>query len=327
MRIYFAPLEGVTDAVYRRVHRQCFAGVDKYFMPFVSPSPVMSFTLRVRRDFSPAENAGMPVIPQILAKDADCFLLLACSFADMGYPEVNLNLGCPSGTVTGKGKGAAMLRDLDALRRFLDAIYAHPPLPISIKARIGYDDPEKWPALLHLFSGYPVHELILHPRTRQEAYGGKPHKDAYALGLQSGPFPWVYNGNLFTAADCRQLLQEYPGTAALMLGRGLAANPALAQEAKGGEPLGLDALVHFHDRLYAAYLQDRAETAVVGRMHLIMHYLSYCFENPQKPRRAIRKATTAEEYAAAVDGLLKNCPLKAVPAFDPILEGCETEPF
>ena len=323
MRIYFAPLEGVTDAVYRRVHRACFGGVEKYFMPFVSPTPAMSFTLRVRRDFSPDQNAGMPAVPQILAKDAPCFLQLASAFGEMGYPEVNLNLGCPSGTVTGKGKGAAMLRDLDALRRFLDQIYAHPPLPISIKTRIGYDDPDKWPALLAVYQDYPVHELIVHPRTRQEAYGGKPHRDAYALGLKEGRFPWVYNGNLFTAADCRALLEAYPGTAALMLGRGLAANPALAQEACGGPVLTREALCQFHDRLYAAYLKDRSETAVVGRMHLIMHYLSYCFENPQKPRRAIRKATTAAEYADAVGNLFSECALKETPAFDPVLEGCE----
>ena len=129
MILYFAPLEGFTDAIYRRVHHACFGGVDKYFMPFISPSESLSFTSRQQADFSPTENDGVPAVPQILAKDPNRFLIMSRLLRDAGYTEVNLNLGCPSGTVTAKGKGAGMLRDPDALSRFLDAVFTKAPMP------------------------------------------------------------------------------------------------------------------------------------------------------------------------------------------------------
>ena len=107
--IYFAPMEGVTDAVYRRVHHAHFGGVDKYFIPFISPTQNLVLTPRERNNVSPDVNAGMRVVPQVLTKKADHFLWAAQLLHDMGYEEINLNIGCPSGTVTAKGKGAGML--------------------------------------------------------------------------------------------------------------------------------------------------------------------------------------------------------------------------
>ena len=151
MNIYFAPMEGVTDAIFRRVHRRHFDGVDKYFMPFISPTKSMTFTRREQFDMSPAQNAGMPAVPQILCNSAASFNELAILLRDMGYRELNLNLGCPSGTVTAKGKGSGLLRTPDRLRELLDGIYAHPVLPISIKTRIGYESAEEWPRLLAIY--------------------------------------------------------------------------------------------------------------------------------------------------------------------------------
>ena len=182
MRIYFAPMEGVTDAVYRRVHRRHFDGVDKYFLPFISPSHSMTFNRREKFDMSPEQNASMPAVPQILTNDETYFERLSAILRDLGYREVNLNLGCPSGTVTAKGKGSGLLREPDRLKLFLDGIFAHPILPVSVKTRIGYDDPGEWPALWSLLREYPFLEIILHPRTRQEFYTGTPHREACDLG-------------------------------------------------------------------------------------------------------------------------------------------------
>ena len=179
MRIYYAPLEGLTDAIYRRVHHATFSGIEKYFMPFISPSSSLSFTSRQQSDIDPKENMGVPAVPQILCKDAGLFLEMAKLLLDAGYTEVNLNLGCPSGTVTAKGKGAGMLKDQDVLARFLDIIYAKSPLPVSLKTRCGYESPDEWPRLLNLFLCYPIHEWILHPRTWREFYNGAPHRDFF----------------------------------------------------------------------------------------------------------------------------------------------------
>ena len=317
LSIDFAPLEGLTDALYRRVHRGAFGGVRKYYMPFVSPSRSLSFTSRQQWDISPAANGGMPAVPQILAKDAELFLDMAALLRDAGYPEVNLNLGCPSGTVTAKGKGAGMLRDLDALRRFLDAVYARSPLPVSLKTRIGYDDAGQWPALLDLIVQYPVHEWILHPRTCRDFYHGAPHRACYGEALARAPFPVIYNGDLFTVSETRAFLLAYPHAPGIMLGRGLAVNPALAQAAQGGPALTLDALITFHDRLLTAYARDWPAGAAVGRMHGIMAYLTQALDCPEPARRRLRRSTTLDQYTDAAADLFRASAVLPEPRFTP----------
>ena len=317
MQLDFAPLEGLTDAIYRRVHHATFGGIRKYYMPFVSPAASLSFTSRQQRDISPAANAGVPAVPQILARDAELFLAMAARLRDAGYAEVNLNLGCPSGTVTAKGKGAGMLRDVNALRRFLDTVYGRSPLPVSLKTRIGFDDPGEWPRLLTLFTQYPAREWILHPRTCREQYQGAPHRTCYGEALRAAAFPVIYNGDLFTAQDAKDFLAEYPACPGLMLGRGLAANPALAQEIQGGPKLTLDALVTFHDRLYAAYLKEWPENAVVGRMHGIMAYLTQAVDCPDSDRKRLRKATSPAAYEDAAAHLFRESAIRTPPRFTP----------
>lgn len=314
MTVYFAPLEGLTDAVYRRVHASCFSGVDKYFIPFVSPTSNLSFNARELRAVAPENNQGINAVPQLLTRDASHFLWAAHALQDMGYGEVNLNLGCPSGTVTAKGKGSGFLRDPDGLRAFLDAIYAASPIPVSIKTRIGYESPEEWPALAAMFADYPVHETIIHPRTRVQMYKGMPYAECYAAAADKVRRP-VYNGDLFTADDCRACLAQHPATTALMLGRGLIANPALAQELHGGECLTHDMLRRFHDRLYQAYMERYPKNVVLGRMREAMKYISCCFEDAAKPCKALRKAQYLDGYLDAADRLL-SLPLKDKPGYE-----------
>ncbi len=317
MFLDFAPLEGLTDAVYRRVHHASFPGVRQYYMPFVSPSVSLSFTSRQQRDISPAANLGVPAVPQILAKDARLFIAMASLLRDAGYTEVNLNLGCPSGTVTAKGKGAAMLRDADSLARFLDAVFARSPLPVSLKTRIGFDDAGAWPRLLRLFIQYPAAAWFLHPRTCREQYHGAPHRDCYAEALKAAPFPVIYNGDLFTAEEAKAFLKEFPYCPGLMLGRGLAVNPALAREILGGAKLSIEELQAFHDRLYRAYLAEWPESAVVGRMYGVMYYLVQALSCPDAARRRLRKAASVSEYGDAAARLFRESEILSPPRFTP----------
>lgn len=318
MRIYFAPMEGVTDAIFRRAHHDLFTGVHTYYIPFVSPTQNMFFTPRDLSHIAPEHNQGIPTVPQVMAKNTEYFLWAAGQLRDMGYSEVNLNLGCPSGTVTAKNKGSGLLRQMDLLRPFLDGIYAGSPLPISIKTRIGFDSPDEWPALLQLFSEYPVHELIIHPRTRTQFYKGTPHKEAFGPAFEKMRCPLVYNGDLVTHQDCADLLSEYPDTAALMLGRGLIANPALAREMNGGAGLTLSEIIAFHDRLWQEYLTRYHASFAISRMRNVMLHLSCCFESPEKAFKAIRKSTTAPAYLDAVHRLFENHRLLDHPRYFPL---------
>ena len=307
--IRFAPMEGLTDTIYRRTHHQHFGGVGKYYIPFVSPTQHHVFTPKELRAIGPEHNAGIPTVPQILAKDAEHFLWAAGEMAAMGYEEVNLNIGCPSGTVTAKGKGAGMLRDLYALDALLHEVCGKASIAISVKTRIGFDSPDEWPEILDVLAEHPVKEIIIHPRTRQGFYKvGTLHADAFRLAAERG-LPLVYNGDLFTAADCAALQAEYPYMP-MMMGRGLICNPALAREACGGAPLNKAELRTFHDALWEAYRQARPLDQAHSRMRELMIYMSCCFADADKAAKNVRKSNP-KNYEEAVDRLFEHdlaCP-------------------
>ena len=254
-------------------------------------------------------------MPQVLTKKADHFLWAAQLLHDMGYEEINLNVGCPSGTVTAKGKGAGMLLDPDALDRFLEEIYAHSPVKVSIKTRIGFFSTEEFDDLLAVYNRYPVHELIIHPRTREQYYKGTPHRDVYTACEGKTKLPLVYNGDLFTPQDCRSFAEQHPVARALMLGRGMLANPALAQTARGGAPLTRESLQAFHDDLFAAYKQAYHTSAVLGRMREVAKNIACCFEGADKPLKAARKANSIAVYEDAMARLFGDYTLSANPCF------------
>lgn len=312
MDIRFAPMEGLTDTVYRRTHARFYGGVSKYYIPFISPTQHHVFTPKELRAIGPEHNAGIPTVPQLLAKDAEHFLWAAGELHEMGYDEVNLNIGCPSGTVTAKGKGAGMLRDLDSLRGFLDGVFAKAPLAVSVKTRVGFESPEEWPAILDLLAGYPFREIILHPRTRAGFYkAGTIFPETFRMAAQRN-LPLVYNGDLFTAEDCAALQQEYPDMP-MMMGRGLVCNPALAREACGGAPLSIPEFREFHDALYDAYRRDRTLEQAHSRMRELMTYMACCFQDAEKAAKAIRKSKPAN-YEDAVNRLF-DCELADPPCF------------
>lgn len=315
MQVYFAPMEGITDTIYRRIHFSCFGGVDKYFIPFISPTQNLRFTSRELSAISPEANRGLPVVPQILTMNSEHFIWMARALQEVGYGEINLNLGCPSGTVTAKGKGAGMLRDPEGLRRFLDDIYSACTASVSIKTRIGYDDFREWELLSELFAEYPISELIVHPRTRQEFYAGTPHLHCLQTSIKGFPFPVVYNGNLFSTEDCVEVLEKIEGIGSVMLGRGMVANPALARELKGGPPLTLSELKHFHDRLFREYIDTWSKNHVVGHMLETMHYMLDCFEESAKIRKLFRKSRTPERYMEIAERLFEEYSLRDHPRF------------
>ena len=178
-------MEGITGFVFRNAFHQVFSGVDRYYTPFLSPGPDIGIPKRDRRDILPENNRGVPVVPQILTNRAEDFLKTAELLYDFGYREVNLNLGCPSGTVVAKKKGAGFLSEPALLKNFLDDVFygasrMMPDLRISVKTRIGVNSPEEFPPLLAMFRQYPMSELIIHPRVRKEQYKGLVHMDVFA---------------------------------------------------------------------------------------------------------------------------------------------------
>lgn len=311
MRYEFAPMEGVTGWQYRRAHHRIFGGVDRYFTPFLSPTQDHVFTPRMRRDVEPARNEGVPTVPQVLTKSASDFLWAAGALADMGYTEVNLNLGCPSGTVVTKGKGSGFLGRLTELEQFLDAVFAAATVPISIKTRLGMTDPaEFWP-ILELYNRYPIAQLTIHPRVQRDMYKNTPRMDVFEGALTRANCPVCYNGDLVTASQCEAFAEKFPQVQTLMLGRGLVSNPALARQAKGGAAATREELTAFHAALYEGYCTEFGSVRnAMQRMKEVWFYLAKLFDGAEKLEKRLKKATDPREYEAAAAALLETATLR-----------------
>ena len=301
-----APMEGLTGYVFRKVHAECFGALDRYYTPFLPPPRLGStFGKRNLKELDPANNQSLDVIPQLLTKNADEFVWASRLLEQMGYNEVNLNLGCPSGTVTAKGKGSGFLRDLDALEAFLTDVCERSVLPVSVKTRIGVEDDAEYDDILAMYCRCPLAELIVHPRVQKDRYQGKPRWEPYGESLERAPFPVAYNGDVFSLEDLDKLTGTFPQTQHVMLGRGLLANPALVRMAAGGAPATAAELRHLHDRLFCEYEKDMGAN-VVFRMKEWWFYAKCAFENPLAVHRMVRKARKVDEYLASVERIFST---------------------
>ena len=189
MKYYLAPLEGITGYIYRNTYEKYFHNIDKYFTPFIVPNKSRSFNTKELKDTLPENNKGMNIVPQILTNDSEGFITLSGKLQQLGYNEVNLNLGCPAGTVVSKNRGSGFLAKREELDMFLDEIFKINNMKISIKTRIGKDNSEEFYELIKIYNKYPIEELIIHPRTQKDFYGNKPNLEVFkdALALSTNP--------------------------------------------------------------------------------------------------------------------------------------------
>lgn len=308
MRFAFAPMEGITGRILRELHAARFPGVDCYGLPFVSPTEVHQLTPKQRRELEPGALGCDRLLPQILTKNAADFLWCAGEIAGLGYREVNLNLGCPSGTVVSKGKGAGLLRDVDALDRFLETVFRESPIAVSVKTRIGLEDPAEFGPILRVLQQYPIRELTVHPRTRRELYGGRVHTEAFALAAEMVSVPLCCNGNLFTPADAAAVEAAFPQVRTVMMGRGLLADPSLITRCKGGAR-ERSALLGFHNDLCEAYLASmHPNQAALPKLKELWMYLCLLFPEDGSWKR-MRKCRTWAEFYPLTQELLINRPM------------------
>lgn len=308
MRYYFAPMEGVTGYIYRNAHHDFFPGIDKYFAPFISPSNNGAFHPKELRDVMPENNvAGIVLVPQILANRAEYFIQAANDLKKLGYEEINLNLGCPSGTVVAKKKGAGFLEDPEKLDTFLEEIFSKTNQKISIKTRIGINSPEEFEELLQVYNKYPLEELIIHPRIQKDFYKNHPNLAVFSEAYQKSRNPLCYNGDLFSKKEVDRFCGEYPSVDCVMIGRGLIANPGLVEEIKGEPALTKEHLKAFHDRLYDDYKAILSpEKIVLCKMKEVWSYMVESFTNSQTYAKKIRKVQTPAEYHVVINKLFRE---------------------
>lgn len=310
MKLEMAPMEGITTYIYRNAHARCFGKMDKYYTPFLSLHKEKEFSHKENQEILPEHNEGLYVVPQVLTNSSEDFLIAAKKLKDLGYKEININMGCPSGTVTAKGKGAGILKDTMSLDNFLAEVFEKTPVDVSIKTRIGMEKAQEWEHLLEIYNKYPIKELIIHARVREDYYKNTPNLAAYAYAAENSKNPVCYNGDVFSLEDYNRLKKILPDEENLMIGRGLIANPFLAEELYKESSSGLDKekclrLEAFHNEIYTEYKNIMSgDQNVLFKMKELWTYMIGMWPDAKKQHKLICKSKKCSEYEAIVRELL-----------------------
>ncbi len=318
MKIYFAPLEGITGYVFRNAYEEYYGGIDKYFTPFISPHTKKLMDTREKRDILPENNQGLNIVPQVLTNKAEDLIDLCKQLhEDYGYTEVNLNLGCPSKTVTTKGKGSGFLEYPDQMEEFFDRFFRGSDVKLSIKTRIGYWEVEEAERLFHLYERFPFEEVIIHPRLGSQIYKGTPHYDVFENYLGKTKHSLCYNGDINSLDDLQKLDVKWEKCDKFMLGRGLIARPNMLKETFCLENRDEKKNVlsktewltfkSFHDELvegYYAYMCEDRNT--LFKMKELWTWWAVMFPGQEKILKKIKKASGLQEYRILVNALYEG---------------------
>lgn len=331
MKFYLAPMEGLTGYVVRNAFYHNFDSFDAYFTPFIPAGKRLH--KKMQRDVNPDNNTGLRLIPQILCNHAEDAIELTQILARDGYKNFNMNLGCPSGTVSNKGRGSGFLQYPDELERFLDEIYSHTDFTMSVKTRVGFHDDASWERLVEMYKKYPrMTELIIHPRTQKDFYNGALRMEKFSYAMEQfadSPVPICYNGDINTLEDYIALKEQYPTLDRVMIGRGAFRRPGLInvlrawEEAQSSSPDAstvlhpkLDSedyrrrLRNFHDEILEHYGEAiGGQKDVLFRMKEIWSYLNESFEDSDKLVKKIKKAQNMDDYRLAVEAIFRDLEL------------------
>lgn len=309
MQFYMAPMEGLTGYVFRNAYHKNFGDVDKYFTPFITNRKM---NYKEINDTAPEHNRGMHVVPQVLTNRSEDFCEIAKELEQLGYGTVNLNLGCPSGTVAAKNRGAGFLALPEELDSFLEEIFLKCPIKISVKTRIGVESPQEWSRLLAIYEKYPLEELIIHPRVQKEFYKGTPHREAFGEAARCSRHRLCYNGDIHSKEAYENFLQWMQmDLERIMLGRGILMNPGLIGEIKEGTELTKEKLKKFHDDVLEGYLAVMSgDRNTLFKMKELWFYLGNRFTNPENYLKKIKKVQNTAEYKSIVSNLFYEQELK-----------------
>jgi len=300
-------MEGLTGYIYRNAHNAFFNKIDKYFSPFIVANQSKGFRTRELNDLLPENNQGLVLIPQLLTNNAKDFIHTSNKIKQLGYNEINLNLGCPSGTVVSKNKGSGFLAKTEELDLFFEEVFSEATTKISVKTRIGKDEPEEFYHLIEIFNKYPIEELIIHPRTQKDFYKNKPNLRIFEDALSLSKNPVCYNGNIFSVEDYKAFSTDFNSVETLMLGRGLLTNPGLISDIENNIKLEKKLLKEFHDKIYEDYkgilFGDRN---VLFKMKELWFYMIPMFSDNVKYAKKIRKSERLNDYDEAVSNLFRE---------------------
>ncbi len=311
MKLILAPLRGHTDFVFRNALSRHFSGLDAQFAPFITTVKGKAVRDSHIRDLLPKYNKSHCLVPQLIGKDADEFVVLANQLCSLGYHTVNWNLGCPYPVVVSKKRGAGMLPYPRMIHDFLSAVIPAVKCRISIKTRLGRDDPDEILEILPVFNDFPVSDLIIHPRTARQMYDGTPNLEAFEKCLRLSRHPVVYNGDIVDGRSFEAIARRFGNVESFMIGRGVLMNPALPEELKGiagtGRHTFADRLYRFHEDLVRGYQEfGSGEVTVLGKLKQLWCFLSFSFKRNEEVLTKVQRAKSMDKYWLEVNAAFER---------------------
>ncbi len=315
MKLSLAPLQGMTTAYYRNTFHDIFGGFDSYYAPFVTTTVDDHSSQSLFKDLFPENNnTKLNVVPQLLSNNGDAFIHYASYLTDMGYKEVNWNIGCPFPVVAKKKRGSGLLKHPDLIEQFLDKVCQNDSFDLSIKMRLGWDDLSEGLKIIDLLNTFPLKDVTIHARTGVQRYEGSVDLDGFEQMRNASKHLIIYNGDINTVADYNKVHERFPGLHAIMIGRGALRNPLLPALIKSqGKPVGdgLLKLKKFHDRILQHNSSVRSDDKYVcSRMKEFWSYLSYSLDPDHRYYNDIKKCQTIDDYTSTVDSLFKSLIIK-----------------
>ncbi len=309
VKLYMAPMEEISGYVFRNVQHALFSGADKFFSPFITPTESMKLKPREKKDICKENNKGIQLVPQLLTNDAELFIKGVKLLNDMGYEEVNFNLGCPSNTVAKKGKGSGFLLYPDKLDAFFDEVFTvfgneKIETKISVKTRLGYENPDEFINILPIFNRYNISELIIHPRVKTDMYGNEVREQLFEYAYRESKAKVCYNGDICTKDDFVRINVKYP-EANVMIGRGAVANPGIFREIRTDRKINKEELLKFNNVLFDAYSDLYGRKDAFFKLKEVWNNMSHMFDCERLTHK-IKISKSPEEMLELIDKLIKE---------------------
>lgn len=286
--IAFAPLQGYTDAVYRRAHWECVGGVDEYYTPFVR---IEKGEVRRKdlRDTAPTVNEGVPTVPQVIARDGDEFARLCDALQGQGWGRIDLNMGCPFPMQVKAGRGSGLLQHPECVEEIQKEMLRRPDVAFSVKMRLGQENESEGLSTMPIINEMPLVHVTLHPRLGKQQYKGIANQEAFARFMENITHPLIFNGDILEGERLEVKGERLKG---VMIGRGLLARPWMLSNKEPNEVIrSMHSIVYRHATEHLC-----GDSQNLSRLHAFWEYLDI----PHKQKKAILKATTLPRYREAV---------------------------
>lgn len=301
-------MQGMTTANYRNHHQRIFGGFDAYCAPFIATSDVRKVGKPLFKDIVPENNLNINVLPQLISNNAQDFNYYAKLLVEMGYDEINLNMGCPYATVTKKKKGSGIMQHPRLVRKILEEACKEDSYDMTVKIRLGMEDLDEGFEIMDVLNDYPLKNVTIHGRTGLQKYEGTVDLDAFEALYKYCQHDVIYNGDIFTVEDYQRIQKRFPDIDKFMLGRGALQDPFLGAAIKGvfySQDEKMAMIKELHDSIYNHYAKVLyGDKHLCDKMKEFWMHTSLHLDPSGKLLKKIRKARTSAEYMIHASKLL-----------------------